>query len=711
MVDIKEMEQKLGLTFSDEQVPIIKWQENPLAVIACAGSGKTTTIELNMIYKVLNYDVDPRKMLCITFSKRAQIDMNERYDLLYKNISDLSPIDRPTFTTFHALFKGILEYFKGYRYNVVSMNKYRYQLMKAINFKSDNQFDINELIDSIGNYRSALINTLESADGIEGISSVPKIMDFTYEEYKNVISTYIELKKRNNEIDFEDMQSLLLQMLEDDTKRADVIRYFNNVYEHVYIDEFQDISPIQHAIVDIMLNEDYKHFTVIGDDDQSIYKFRGSSSDFILQFPDSVPESQTLYLSTNYRCRTNILKNVQTSIQANQKRFVKEIQPFIKGGTLGIVKDKENFEQICGHIRNDVEDKGIEYAAANFAVLGRTKFQLSLIADSLMERQIGVRFKDKSEALQMNKYYQEIFNVIKMIKQNDSSCVRKCAYKAVSGTTRKFAEKIANEVEITGEYWFEILKRMRKPNKKLEKIESIIDDIKKGRKLDKILNSVFELISGFYSNLSKKGNKNFEYFKDTINYLKEVAASKQYTYSQFVDNEREKVRHINDNIVTESGISVMTFHGSKGLEFENVYMVGVDNKYIPSAASIQLDIENKRVYDCLSNFEEERRLFYVACTRAKRKLFISYSKRPSVFVHELKDIDNHRISTVYDAIDDKLSKYELAKLIYNEKGNYTNHVTNKAQGYISKKLENQLKHLLKTRPVKNKKKRKDYKFS
>lgn len=140
-------------------------------------------------------------------------------------------------------------------------------------------------------------------------------------------------------------------------------------------------------------------------------------------------------------------------------------------------------------------------------------------------------------------------------------------------------------------------------------------------------------------------------------------------------------------------------------------MVGVDNKYIPSAASIQLDIENKRVYDCLSNFEEERRLFYVACTRAKRKLFISYSKRPSVFVHELKDIDNHRISTVYDAIDDKLSKYDLAKLIYNEKGNYTYHVTNKVQGYISKKLENQLKHLLKTRPVKNKKKRKDYKFN
>src|SRR5699024_9147152 len=224
--------------------------------------------------------------------------------------------------------------------------------------------------------------------------------------------------------------------------------------------------------------------------------------DFILQFPDSVPESQTLYLSTNYRCRTNILKNVQTSIQANQKRFVKEIKPFVKGGTLGIVKDKENFEQICGHIRKDVEDKGIEYAAANFAVLGRTKFQLSLIADSLMERQIGVRFKDKSEALQMNKYYQEIFNVIKMVKQNDASCVRKCAYKAVSGTTRKFAEKIANEVEITGEYWFEILKRMRKPNKRLEKIESTIDDIKKGRKLDKILNSVFELLSGFYSNLS-----------------------------------------------------------------------------------------------------------------------------------------------------------------------------------------------------------------
>ncbi|PTE82259.1 hypothetical protein BUY85_00550 [Staphylococcus equorum] len=712
MIDIQTMEEKIGLSFSDEQKPIIEWKDNPLAVIACAGSGKTTTIELNMLYKVLNYDIDPQKILCITFSKRAQLDMDERYDNLYQKLVDLPPVDRPTFTTFHALFKNILEYFKGYKYRVVSMNKYKYQLMQSINFNSDNQYDINELIESIGNYRSSLINTLESSDGLEGIDSVPQTMDFTYTEYKNVISTYLDIKAQHNEIDFEDMQSLLLQMLEDDTKRAEVIRFFNNVFEHVYIDEFQDISPIQHAIVDIMLNEDYKHFTVIGDDDQSIYKFRGSSSDFILQFPKSVLESQTLYLSTNYRCRTNILANVQTSIQANKKRFVKEIKPFTKGGTLGIVKDKPNFEQICTYIKEDVENKGIEYASKHFAVLGRTKFQLSLMADSLLERQIGVRFKDKSEALQMSKYYQEIFNVIKMIKQNDVTCIRKCAYKTVRGMAKKAADKIANEVEITGEYWFDILKRMRKGNSKLDGIERNVEDIRKGRNLDKLLSAVFDVLKDFYKNMSKKGSKNFEYFKDTINYLLEVAASKKYTYIQFVENEREKVRHINDNIATQSGIPIMTFHGSKGLEFENVYLIGVDNKYVPNAASLQLDIENKRVYDCLSNFEEERRLFYVACTRAKRKLFISYStKRPSVFVHELKDMDNHRISTVLDAIDDKIAKYDFAKLIYNDKGSYTQHVTHQSKGYISKKLENQLKHLLKTKTVKNKKKRKDYKFN
>ena len=711
MVDIKTMQQRLGLIFSDEQIPVIEWKNKPLSVIACAGSGKTTTIELNMIYKTLNYRVNPTDMLCITFSKTSQLDMDNRYNKLYEIVAQTPPIERPHFTTFHALFKRILEYFKGERFKVVQIEKYKYQLMRAIGFKSANNFDLNELIDAIANYRSSLINTLESIDGLENIENIPDALDFTYDEYTKVISTYLDLKKQHDEIDFEDMQSLLLEMLEDDNKREAVIQYFNNTYKHVYIDEFQDISPIQYAIIDIMLNEDYSNFTVIGDDDQSIYKFRGSSSDFILQFPNQIQGSQTLYLSTNYRCKSNILNNVKTSIEMNERRFKKDFQSHRKGGKIGIIKDKPDFERICGYIQQHVKEMGEDYATENFVVLSRIKFQLSLVADALMERHIDVRFKNKNDALQMNRFYQEIFNIIKMIKKNDSEIVKNYAYKIIKGLSKEKAKSVAREVDYTQSYWLDIAKIKVSNQKAMKETEKSILAIKNESNLEKILINVFDLLKGFYKSMSKRGSKNFDYFKDLVNYLQDIAKKDGINYYQFVEKERAKAQRINQNIINGNGISIMTFHGSKGLEFENVYMIGVDNIYIPGASKLQYDIENRRLYSCFATFEEERRLFYVATTRAKNNLFISYnSSKPSVFIHELKDMDNQRRATVIDAIDDNMSKFDLAKTIYKKNGSYTDFVTEDIKGYLNTKFEKQAKDLIQSNKVKNKKKRNDYKF-
>ncbi|MEJ7209962.1 ATP-dependent helicase [Staphylococcus capitis] len=711
MVDIKTMQQRLGLIFSDEQIPVIEWKNKPLSVIACAGSGKTTTIELNMIYKTLNYRVNPTDMLCITFSKTSQLDMDNRYNKLYEIVAQTPPIERPHFTTFHALFKRILEYFKGERFKVVQIEKYKYQLMRAIGFKSANNFDLNELIDAIANYRSSLINTLESIDGLENIENIPDALDFTYDEYTKVISTYLDLKKQHDEIDFEDMQSLLLEMLEDDNKREAVIQYFNNTYKHVYIDEFQDISPIQYAIIDIMLNEDYSNFTVIGDDDQSIYKFRGSSSDFILQFPNQIQGSQTLYLSTNYRCKSNILNNVKTSIEMNERRFKKDFQSHRKGGKIGIIKDKPDFERICGYIQQHVKEMGEDYATENFVVLSRIKFQLSLVADALMERHIDVRFKNKNDALQMNRFYQEIFNIIKMIKKNDSEIVKNYAYKIIKGLSKEKAKSVAREVDYTQSYWLDIAKIKVSNQKAMKETEKSILAIKNESNLEKILINVFDLLKGFYKSMSKRGSKNFDYFKDVVNYLQDIAKKDGINYYQFVEKERAKAQRINQNIINGNGISIMTFHGSKGLEFENVYMIGVDNIYIPGASKLQYDIENRRLYSCFATFEEERRLFYVATTRAKNNLFISYnSSKPSIFIHELKDMDNQRRATVIDAIDDNMSKFDLAKTIYKKNGSYTDFVTEDIKGYLNTKFEKQAKDLIQSNKVKNKKQRKDYKF-
>ncbi|HCU8763918.1 TPA: ATP-dependent helicase [Staphylococcus aureus] len=247
--------------------------------------------------------------------------------------------------------------------------------------------------------------------------------------------------------------------------------------------------------------------------------------------------------------------------------------------------------------------------------------------------------------------------------------------------------------------------------KSFKEVEINVNVIKQEMNLEKILIAAYDLLKPFYKSMSKRGSKNLDYFTDVVNYLIDVSKANKMNYYQFVEKEREKVQRINQNIAHGQGISIMTFHGSKGLEYEHVYMIGVDNVYIPSYPKLQFDIENGRLYSCFATFEEERRLFYVASTRAKRKLFISYSSdKPSVFINELKHMDNHIKATVFDAIEDNMIKFDLAKRIFSKDGKHTEEVTTDVKGYLNGKLENQLKTLLKSNKVKNHKKRKDYKF-
>ena len=198
MVSIHEIEEKIGHQLSDEQVKILEHDnKHPLSIVACAGSGKTTTIETKMIYNILNHDIDAKDILCVTFSKKAQEDMNEKYDELYEKITGEEVFHKkPHFSTFHSLFKFLIDKFVQLNYIdvVTSYQKYQSELMRALNYKSQSGLDLRIILEEIFSYYGVVINTLQSKDGIKGIHEIPKGYNFTLKEYRQVIDQYQKLK-------------------------------------------------------------------------------------------------------------------------------------------------------------------------------------------------------------------------------------------------------------------------------------------------------------------------------------------------------------------------------------------------------------------------------------------------------------------------------------------------------------------------------------
>ena len=251
---------------STEQLNIIQHTDKPLSVVACAGSGKTTTIELKVLYEALSEQTKPNDAICITFSKRGQLDMVKRYDELLE-ITHCQELSSPKFSTFHALFYQLLRLVTPYHIDVTSMSQHKGDLSKSVNYKLSSNTDVSEAISLMANVRGELINTLKSTDGINPkdptdddnvmrVTSRKNTSEFNEYEYDTVMKKYNMVKRIQDKIDFDDMQTELLSILEaDDDKAKHVIQYFRSQYSRIYIDEYQDISPLQFEIMNYLIED------------------------------------------------------------------------------------------------------------------------------------------------------------------------------------------------------------------------------------------------------------------------------------------------------------------------------------------------------------------------------------------------------------------------------------------------------------------------
>ena len=585
--------------------------DGPCMVLAGPGSGKTRIISQRIVSMVLDHDIPPTRILAISFTKASSLEMKKR-TLAYGKDDRLNKV---SFGTFHSSFFRILRRYAGVSLEDLLLDLDRFKLVRSIlkylKISNYNDDDVLDLLNEISLVKNELVDY-----------RVYDSQSFEQEIFQKAYRLYEDEKKRHGKIDFDDMLIQAYDLLNNDPAILSIVR---QVFKYILIDEFQDINRVQFELIRLIAGQENNLF-VVGDEDQSIYGFRGARPDFMLEFDQYFPSARHILLDTNYRSSKDIVDLSLGLIKKNKKRHPKDLKAFSKDpARISYIYPKDTDDEarlVADQIFDRVgSQKGADYG--DFAVIYRTNRQARAFVDAFMDKRIPFILKDAPKTIYDHWVSLDIIAYL----------------------------RIAMEIGSGGDWARVINKPFRYISKKsLAKAEASMDfldcllndeDIKDFQK--KNLEDLY-IDLNYVRGLSPQYG--ISYIRTTLDYDRyildycherriksqqiveildelEAAAGPYRTILDFfkhIDQVREEVKKNADKTAGSSlatsadkGVVLTTMHSSKGLEFDNVYIVGVNEGIVP----YQLGDDSKL------DIEEERRLLYVAITRAKRFLVIS----------------------------------------------------------------------------------------
>ena len=611
--DLNQKEIINTINLNDQQMKIVKKnqdtiEEQNMLVLACPGSGKTHTLISRYINLVTIQEVDPEKILLITFTKKAGQEMENR-------IIDIIPTKIPYYVgSLHGLGYRVLQKYDKINYTVLDDKDSRSLIKEVV----DNTLNASNFEDEdITVIKSKIIMIIEQSSTSYpfNITEVVKKLNLsTYLKiFKTIIKNYQDTKKKQNLIDFNDLMTRFAKFL--DTKKSDD---FTSNIEYLFFDEYQDVNPIQNHIL-----TKFKHSKkmVVGDDAQSIYKFRGSDVKFIRQFSKNFSSEQLYYLETNYRSTTQIVKFCQDIVKKNHSQYNKKVKSLEdKNGTRPHIlqfndnSDTEQYKWICNDIKKR-HKSGVPYG--DMVILARKNSLLDKIEVQLLSAKIpvlkhlGISLLDKSHIKDFMAFLTILVNNKSSIHWKRVLSLHPTIGIIKANTIIEFKDDIYEGLKI-------LVSQQEFYKRHLSRLIELLDNVKK----QTFVMEKIKLIISYLQNLWKmnkqsniKGMKNWnieEKIEDTkilLNFM-----NNQSSLEEFVNN-----LYLNQEVDAkyEDSLFLTTVHGSKGLEWKYVYIIDMDSKNFPA-------IMPKFYLDELEEMEEERRLFYVASSRAKDQLTITY---------------------------------------------------------------------------------------
>ena len=590
----------------------------PMLVLAGPGSGKTTVLLCRILRLLERGLARPTQILALTFSKTAAEEMRERF-------RKARGAEGVAFGTFHSIFFRILRSRYGWNVEQVFQEEERRNVLRGI--LEEMKWDIPDMEEYISVFFSqlSLMNSeLETMQKFEPVG-------MAVEEFRKVFHAYERYKERHEKIDFDDMLTLCYQLL---TEEERVRTFWQNKYKFILVDEFQDVNKAQFECLRI-LAEGHQNLFVVGDDDQSIYAFRGARPDFLLHFPTIYPAAKKVILNTNYRSTERVISLAESVIGNNEVRFIKDMK-----GT-GAEGDKVTFflaedtaaeaacvaEKIAGLL-----DEGVPLT--EIAVIYRTNLQGGAFARELYKRGIPYDLRDNSGNVYEHWIAKDLLAYLLLAENEESdSALRRILNKP----KRYIGKELLSEAE-TMPYnlmrSFFVCPSLKKwQEEHLENLRTDLGQIRRKTPYDglKYIRKVIgydEYLEEFAAYRRTSAQVLWEIADEVMETAKDCADAKMFR-DRLEEMSRQMKEQTRKKGQQRTGVALMTMHGAKGLEFQAVFLPTLVEGVVPHEKGLE-------------QIEEERRLFYVAMTRAGEKLCLSavrkrYEKErtPSRFLAEM----------------------------------------------------------------------------
>ena len=627
---------------NENQLKAVNHLDGPCMVLAGPGSGKTRVITYRIANMVVNKNIKPTSILAISFTKASSIEMKNRA----LSLSNDFRMNKVTYGTFHSVFFRILRYFENYNIESILDEKTKRiglkNILKGLNIENaDDDETIGQVINEISYVKNELMDKRDFKSEV-----------LTNDEFIKVYNFYEEYKQQMNKIDFDDMLIKTYELLKNNKAALDRVR---SVYRYILVDEFQDINKVQFEALKLIANPSNNIF-VVGDEDQSIYGFRGSRPDFLLEFEEyfsntkkitterfRIISRRALNRVSGYRSKGEIINIANRLIEKNTNRYEKVIKCGQgNGAKVNYISPEDSEEEavyIAKDIKNKVQEDYTEYT--DFAVIYRTNIQSRALVDVFMDMRIPFVVKDSIVTIYDHWAAQDILAYLRIGVNPNSN---KDWIRIINKPFRYISKDNLNLIKDEPDFINSLINKCDLHPKQVKTINDLDIDISyvKGLNPKNAISYIRttldydRYILDYCTNRKIKTNGLIEILNEL-----ESSATNFKTIQEYLEHiERVKSEIVdNKNNKETDGVIFTTMHSAKGLEFKNVYIIGANEGTIPHEKSYEIDDEEKKN----DQIEEERRLMYVAITRAEENICISspinkYGKRVSKsrFVEDIK---------------------------------------------------------------------------
>lgn len=608
------------MSLSEAQTRAVAHAEGPCICLAGPGSGKTTVITQRVKYLIEKRGVSPSGILVITFTKAAAIEMKERFGRLMGGT--YLPV---TFGTFHAVFFGILK--NAYHYTAANIlrEEQKYQFLKEITGRMN--LEIEDEAEFLSGITMEISKVKNDRIALEHYYSA----NCSDEIFREIYGNYQQKLGSARLLDFDDMLVYTYELLKE---RKDIREGWQRRFPYILIDEFQDINQIQYDVIRLLAAPKNNLF-IVGDDDQSIYRFRGARPEIMLNFGKDYPETKLVKLEANYRSTENIIKAAGRVIVNNTMRYPKEIHGVKAAGEKievhGFVTQAQENTFLVRKVKEYLEGG---YRPEDIAVLFRTNTGARLMVSKFMEYHIPFRMRDILPNIYEHWIARDIISYIRMAQ---GSRERKEFLRVINRPKRYVSREALDSMEISFENLREYYEDKEWMTERIDKLEydlgllknmtpyAAINFIRRGIGYEEYLfdyaqyrrmkpEELYEIL-----NELQEAAKNFKTYEDWFCHMEEYAETLK--------------RQAKEQQQDPHAVIFTTLHSAKGLEFPIVFLADANEGNMP---------HRKAVLD--ADMQEERRMFYVGMTRAKEHLHIYYARekygkvlQPSRFVEELKN--------------------------------------------------------------------------